>query len=191
MNLRTIACSVLVLGGCATARGDLPEERPVLKIAYYRPLPNPRTKKPEPTYRAIMSNSWKQMYAENPREPLVAAAPKKVFKGFMFDNHLKPIYRHLVDLGIHSLPWRNPDDIDPREAYTQSLKTPPGGEAFVRIITVATDTWARSWDYREMQRAGLDAQRLFIRCERFISKAVDSNTIQVDIRTERIRPRGR
>ncbi len=54
----------------------------ILRIAYFRANPNVKTKKPEPTYRVVMSESWRERFGENPVDPLIMAAPGKVFKGF-------------------------------------------------------------------------------------------------------------
>src|SRR5438046_284205 len=92
MSWRSTAFKVLAIAGVAalapgcggtsgsTRPDEVPSEGP-LKISYYRTNPEPKTKRPEPTFKVLMSNSWRDLFGESPRDPLTKAAPGKIFKG--------------------------------------------------------------------------------------------------------------
>src|ERR1051325_11417935 len=71
----------------------------ILKISYFRGLPDGKTKKPEPIYRVIMSESWRDRVGESPREPLAKAAPGKLYVGFLSDAEVASYFQKLQEFG--------------------------------------------------------------------------------------------
>src|SRR6185295_12224220 len=64
------------------------EDPIVIKISYFRALQEPKTRRLEPHFRVVMSDSWKDRMGESPREPLARAAPGKVYSGFQPDAQM-------------------------------------------------------------------------------------------------------
>ena len=185
MSLRSIVFSLLVLpvaAGCGGGGGrsfnfdDGPAVEGAFKISYFRAYPAARTKKPEPTFRVVMSETWKDRIGDNPRNPLIQAAPGKIFKGFMFDRDILRLYKQLKGFGLHKLKYRDPKEWDFREM--NRLARDPTQTSFTRVITVGTDAWARSYYYRD-QQFSTDSIEAFVKCESFVSRIVDSNSTWV------------
>jgi hypothetical protein len=160
----------------ATRTEELPSEGP-LKISYFRTNPEPKTKRPEPTFKALMSNSWKDMYGESPRDPLARAAPNKVFKGFDADIVLARYIRDLKSRGLDQLKSHNSDDANPTLVFQQA--TGPIDRDHPRIITVGTDKSSRSYSFHE--QGSEELYKVFIKCEMLVSAIMDGHVMQVKI----------
>lgn len=191
MSSRSIASRVLVLLGIAAlspACGsggsgrteEVPSEGP-LKIAYYRTNPDPKTKRPEPTFKAVMSYSWRDMFGESPRDPLVKAAPNKVFKGFDADVVIARYVRDLKGRGLDQLQSRNADDASPATIYQQA--TAPLDRDHPRIITVGTDKSSKSYSFHDQKTE--EQARTFINCEKLVSAIMDGHVMLVTIEKPR------
>ncbi len=184
MNVRLICVGVFaaLLFGCGgRSRGEnLPQVSDVLKIAIFRSYPDQRSNtKLAPTYRAVMSESWRQQIGESPRDPFSKAAPGKVYKGFLSDRRVRLIYEELVDLGLHTLRASGPDDYNPKDLYKQA--TNPGESLLTRIIVVGTNEWTLCFLRKDQILAGEEQPaRTFADCEKFVLKLVSSTTILVE-----------
>lgn len=189
MSTRSIASSLavlllLALPGCGdggtAVRTDDSSPGDVLKISYFRVNPEPKTKKPEPTYKVVMSEGWRQAMGENPRELFAKAAPNKVFKGFANDPVMAKYIRELRGLGLDQLRFQNPDACNPTELYQKAMG--PKGD-LARIITVGTDKSAKSYYFADQPSE--DLARVFIRCEMLVSQIMDGHTLSVRVVTPR------
>src|SRR5215831_2295254 len=94
-----VALALSSCGGTEVRPEDVPGGD-ILKISYYRVNVEAKTRRPEPTYRVVLSDSWKVTLGENPRETLPAAAPNQVFKGFAKDTEVRRFIEKLRDLGL-------------------------------------------------------------------------------------------
>src|SRR6185503_12582386 len=91
--LRLAAAAALALGipacggstGGTVAEPSSSDDPAILKLSYFRALPEPKTKKLEPNYRVVMSESWRDRMGDGPREPLAKAAPGKIYMGYVPD----------------------------------------------------------------------------------------------------------
>ena len=175
-------------GGSSPVAPDDQERLAILKISYYRALTHPKTQKLEATYRVIMSTSWQDRIGESPRDPFVKAAPGKLFRGFLKDTLMMSYVRELREkLEIDRLISANTDDQNSLDLLARA--TNPQETTFMRAITIATDRGSKSYFFRDQQRSGkVELVEIFLRCERYISRLVDSNTIQVEITTDRASP---
>ena len=192
MSMRSIASSLaalfllLALPGCGdggtAVRSDDSATGDVLKISYFRVNPEPKTKKPEPTYRVVMSEGWRQAMGESPREPFAKAAPNKVFRGFANDPQMARYVRELKDLGIERLKPRNPDDFNPTELYQKAMN--PQSTEFTRVITVGNDKAAKSYYYQD-QQSSKELIEIFYKCEILTSRIMDGHTLSVRVVTPR------
>ena len=188
MSTRSIASSlgILLLAACGGGGGGTavrPDENlsgEVLKISYFRVNPEPKTKRPEPTYRVVMSEGWRQTMGEGPREPFAKAAPNKVFKGFANDPVMAKYIRELRGLGLDQLRFQNPDDANPTDLYQKAMG--PRGD-LQRIITVGTDKSARSYYFTD--QPGDELAKIFIKCEILASAIMDGHTLSVRVVTPR------
>ncbi len=185
MSWRSIALSAagaLILAGCAVPR-TLPwgEFGEVLKISYYRVNTDPRTKKLDPTYRVVMSNSWRDVKGESPGEPIGRAAPGRVYRGFVGDARMRSYFEELVRLGIGRLQPVEPESINPHELHR--LATNPAEHEYTRVITIGTDRWHKSFTFRDQQRTGdIGLVETFVRCERRVAMMVqESILVQVEV----------
>ncbi len=183
LNWGAIACSALLASGCAGGGGagdGEPEAGEILKISYFRPHPNPKTKKPEPTYKVVMSEAWRDRVGEFPREPFAKAAPGASYKGFMGDLDMKRFYQMLRSKGIGTLRASDPDAYNPQDLNKSAVdprQYDPQGQPYVRIITVGTDQWHRSYALRDQQVVSTEAVEAFLRCEKLVVAMVQSSLL--------------
>ncbi|HYF01421.1 MAG TPA: hypothetical protein VEJ18_21035 [Planctomycetota bacterium] len=171
--------SLVVVAGCASgdasgrsASGDAPAGDPegaILKVAYFRAYAEPRTKRLEPTYKAVMTNSWREKLGESPRDGLVKAAPGKLFLGFLSDAELRKYVRILKDFGLDTLEHVDTDSLNPAEL--QRLSLDPKETSFTRIITVADEKGSRSYTFKGQPTT--DQRAAFIKCEAFVLRIVE------------------
>lgn len=190
MNLRSIASRLAALGfaalllpscgGGSDVRNDESLAGDILKISYYRVNPEPKTKRPEPTYRVVLSKSWQDRIGDNPREPLAKAAPKQVYKGFPEDPVMRRYVDKLRSIGLDQLKSRSPDEVNPQALY-QLAMDPTKGNA-VRVITVGTDKAAKSY-FAADQPSGNESD-IFIKCEMYIVQIMAGHTIKLEIVTD-------
>lgn len=206
MSWRNIGCNLFLgalVAGCAgsggvstmDSSGAPAEVSGAFKISYFRAYPAPRTRKLEPTFRVVMSESWRDRVGDGPRNPLIQAAPGKIFKGFMFDRDMRRMYEFLKKFGIHKLKARDPEEWNFREM--NMLAKHPQHTSFIRVITIGSDKWAKSYYYRD-QNVGPGSEeeikeriKIFVKCEAFVSRVVDSNSIQIQTKSRPLfrRPR--
>lgn len=181
MSLRTIACRILASGlvllaacggsgGGASAGPDLPEEGAVVKMSYFRALPEPRTKKLEAVFRVVMSETWRDRMGDGPREPLAKAAPGKVYMGYVQDRDMVKYVKKLKELGLDDLKARDPSELKPDDFNRMALN--PQETSFTRVLTVGVDKTAKSYWYRD-QQISKDMIEKFVKCETFISRACE------------------
>ena len=180
-RLAALGTAAWVLPSCGgtsgSARSDETPQEGALKIAYFRSNPDPKTKRPEPTFKVLMSYSWQSVLGEGPRDPLIKAAPGKIFKGFAADVVVARYIARLKDLGLDRLQSRNPDDQNPSTVYQQALA--PAERDHPRIITVGTDKAARSYFFQD--QATEEQTRTFIACERLASAIMDGHVMLVTV----------
>ena len=188
MSWRSTRCSLLLaaLLGCAPSgssdSSDAPaEEGSPLKISYFRAYPEPKTKKLEATYKAVMSATWRERVGESPRDPLVKAAPGKLYLGFLSDVELAKYHRILKEFGIEKLRSQETDGLNPQllnRLALDSTKT-----SFTRVITIASDKKSRSYYYPDQQASGdPELIQIFVKCESFVLRIVEYS-IQVGVST--------
>jgi hypothetical protein len=167
-------------GGSAEVRTEENPRGDLLKISYYRVNPEPKTKRPEPTYRVLMSRSWQDQLGENPREPFPKAAPNQVYKGFEEDAVVRRYVNKLRSLGLDQLHPRNPDEVNPQALYATAMN--PANQKPPRVITVGTDKSAKSYFSTE-QEEGTQSE-IFIKCEMYVVSVMAGSTIKVQIVTD-------
>lgn len=165
MNWRITSCSLLLLAGCASGGTSGPAGG-VLKISYYRSNLDPKTKKRVPTYRVVMSESWKKEVGESPREPFGRAAPGMVYVGFVPDGHMGRYLEALRKAGLEQLAPREPESFTPQDLHR--LASHPEQGEYMRIITVGTDAWHKSYFYKDQQVSPEQINR-FRECEKIVS----------------------
>jgi hypothetical protein len=198
MNFRNTVCRLLALAGLAVAipscaGGGTTREDPaseggeILKISYYRAYPEPRTKRLEPMYRVVMSESWRDRMGESPKEPIARGAPGKIYVGFLSDAELSRYVKQLKSFGLEDLEPRNPDQLNPDEFRRKALDA--NETSYTRVITVGSDKGAKSYYYRD-QQVRKDLIEKFVKCEAFVSR-ISENSIQVRTMSEPIVPRER
>ena len=192
MSLPSIVSKVALLGllaalqpGCGGGETtptvpDTADGLAILKITYFRALPEPKTKRPEPTFRAVMSESWRDRVANGPREPLAKAAPGKVYMGYISDAEMSRYVKKLKELGIDDLKPSKPEDYDPDLFGRKAVN--PQETSFTRVFTVGDDKGSKSYYYRDQQTAK-DLIEKFVKCEAFIARACE-NSINVSARTD-------
>jgi hypothetical protein len=202
---RTSWCSLLLLvaGGStllttscgpsttSSSSAAPPEGEPdPLKVAYYRAYPEPKTQRLEASYRAVMSQGWKDRVGESPREVLMKAAPKKVFTGFLSDAELRRYVKLLKDNGLEKMKAVDSDSFNPQEFHQRALH--PKESEFTRVITVATDKVSRSYYYRD-QQSSPELINTFRQCEKIIARITEySMKVEVIIpEKDRVIPRDR
>jgi len=172
MSWRGIVLSLAAgAAGCAGGGESLPwgETGDALKISYYRVNVDPRTKRLEPTYRVVMSNSWKEIRGETPGEPFARAAPGRVFTGFVTDAQMRTFFRDLARNGIGRLRAVEPESFTSADLLRKALD--PAESEFTRILTIGTDRWHKSFYYRHQQEAR-ELIETFVRCERLVAMMV-------------------
>lgn len=197
MSWRSIVSKALLLalvagpgsgcGGDAGGTGtvvDSPDGIAILKISYFRSLPEQKTKRPEPTFRSVMSESWRDRVADGPREPLAKAAPGKVYLGYVLDAEMARYVKRLKEFGMDDLKSRAPEDFNPDDFNRKALNTQE--TSFTRVFTVGSDKGAKSYYYRDQQASGrTELIEKFVKCEAFVARACE-NSIQVRTMTDPI-----
>jgi len=167
-------------GSSAQLSPDNPEGIAILKITYFRALPEAKTKRPEPTFRAVMSESWRDRVADGPREPLAKAAPGKVYMGYVTDAEMVRYVKKLKEMGLDDLKASRPEDYDPDLFSRKSLN--PSETSYTRVFTVGDEKGAKSYYYRDQQTA-TDLIQKFVKCEAFVARACE-NSINVRATTD-------
>lgn len=188
----------LVLAGCGSP-GAAPEsagllegsledpEAAILKVSYYRAYVEPRTKRLEPTYKAVMSEGWREKMGESPRDHLVKAAPGKLYIGFLGDARLRKAWELLKEMGIDRLRSIDTDRLPP-PAELQRLALNPQRTEFTRIITLADENGSRSYYYPD-QQVSADLIKTFVECEKLVLRIVE-HSIHITVgATHRVFPR--
>ena len=191
MSWRVIASSLLALAGCSsgTLTADVAPEGEALKISYFRSNINPSARKYEPTYKVIMSDTWRDRVGQAPREPFGKAAPGAVYVGYLPDRQVKGYFQKLKDLGIDGLVASEPESYDPQALY-KDAKDPHWSE-YARVFTIGTDAWHKSYSFRDQQRSGdLRKVETFVKCERLVAMMVQmalhtQTEVQPVFRTDR------
>jgi hypothetical protein len=160
-------------GGCSRGGGGADEEPKALKISYFRALPEPKTKKLEPTYRVVMSNSWRDRVGEGPREPFPKAAPGRIYLAFLSDRDVAKHLALLEGFGLSRLKPRKPEEFRPEELNRLSLD--PKETSFTRIFTVGDEKSHRSYSYRDHHKPGLEELiPVFTKIEAAVSRICES-----------------
>jgi len=192
MSMRSIVSKVAVLallvalhpgcgdGGTTQTLPDTPDGLAILKITYFRSLPEQKTKRPEPTFRAVMSESWRDRVADGPREPLAKAAPGKIYMGYVSDAEMSRYVKRLKELGIDDLKPSRPEDYDPDKFSRLALN--PNETSFTRVFTVGDEKGAKSYYFRD-QQTSKELIEKFVSCEKFVSRACE-NSINVRTTTD-------
>lgn len=189
MSLRSttykLALALLALAapGCGGGGGGgatIPESADglyILKITYFRSMPEQRTKRPEPTFRAVMSESWRDRVANGPREPIAKAAPGQIYLGYIPDSEMVRYVKRLKEFGIDELKSRKPEDFNPDEFNRLAMNAQES--AFTRVFTVGDDKTAKSYYYKDQQLSGQkELVEKYVKCEAFVARACE-NTIKV------------
>lgn len=187
---------LLLVAGCGpsttSSTSEVPPEAEAdpLKVAYYRAYPDPKTKRLEASYRAVMSHGWKDRVGESPREILMKAAPGKVFTGFLSDAELRRYVKLLKDNGLEKLTPRDSDSFNPQEIHQFALH--PKESEYTRVITVATDKGSKSYYYRDQQKTA-ELINTFRQCEKIIARITEySMKVEVIVpEKDRVIPRNR
>ena len=185
-RLAALALAAGLLPSCGAEIRDESLGGDILKISYYRVNPEAKTKRPEPTYRVLLSNSWHDHVGENPREPYPQAAPGQVYKGFADDIVVRRYLDKLQGMGLLSLRARNPDDVNSRALLSMAIdpKEMDSKEGYyTRVITVGTDKGAKSYFYRDQQTSP-EGIETFRTCERYVASVMAGHTIKVQVLTD-------
>jgi hypothetical protein len=187
MSLRIIASRwallallATFLSGCAGEDSGSPDGIAILKLSYFRSMPDPRSKKLEPTFRTVMSESWRDRMGDGPREPLAKAAPGKIYMGYVSDVEMTRYLKRLREFGIDDLKSMDPAEVKPDDF--NRLAQHPQESSFTRIFTVGSDKGSKSYWFRQ-QQTSKDLIEKFVKCEAFISRACE-NSIQVRTLTD-------
>lgn len=169
---RVLCGAALLLASCGGGgtNSDLPEEGAIVKMSYFRALPEPRTKKLEAVFRVVMSETWRDRMGDGPREPLAKAAPGKIYMGYVPDRDMVRYYKKLKELGLDDLKSRDPGELKPADFSRMALDAQE--TAFTRVLTVGVDKTAKSYWYRD-QQVSKDLIEKFYKCEMFISRACE------------------
>jgi hypothetical protein len=193
MNWRSIVFRAAGLGfllalhpGCGgesqQAVPDTVDGLAILKITYFRALPEAKTRRPEPTFRAVMSESWRDRVANGPREPLAKAAPGRVYMGYISDSEMFHYVKRLREMGIDDLKASKPEDYDPDLFGRKAVN--PTETSFTRVFTVGDDKGSKSYYYRDQQTSP-DLIQKFVKCEAFVARACE-NSINVSATTDQM-----
>ena len=176
--LRLAAAAALALGipacggstGGTVAEPSSSDDPAILKLSYFRALPEPKTKKLEPNYRVVMSESWRDRMGDGPREPLAKAAPGKIYMGYVPDAQMVRYVKKLKELGIDDLIAKPSESLNP-EAFSR-LALNPQETSFTRVLTLGDEKGSRSYYYRD-QQTSKELIEKFVKCETFISRACE------------------
>lgn len=169
-------------GGSTQAVPDTDDGLAILKITYFRAFPEAKTKRPEPTFRAVMSESWRDRVADGPKEPLAKAAPGKIYLGYVPDAEMARYVKRLREMGLDELAASKPEDYDPDKFSRLALNATE--TSFTRVFTVGDEKGARSYYYRDQQKSGrTELIEKFVKCEAFVARACE-NSINVRTTTD-------
>ena len=190
MSWRSIVSSAAVLvllagcgdGGTSQTVSEGTDGLAILKISYFRAMPEPKTKRPVPTFRAVMSESWRDRVADGPKEPLAKAAPNQVYLGYISDSEMSRYVKRLKEMGIDDLKASRPEDYDPDLFSRKALN--PQETSFTRVFTVGDEKGARSYYYRD-QQTSKELIEKYVKCEAFVSRASE-NSVNWSTRTDPI-----
>lgn len=193
MSCRTIVCRLAAAAALAMSAqacggpsgGTIAEQSSsddpfIFKMSYFRALPEPRTKKLEPHFRVVMSESWRDRMGESPREPLAKAATGRIYMGYVPDGHMSRYEKKLKELGLDDLKSRATETLDPEAFGRLSLNS--AETTFTRVFTVGNDKGSKSYYYRD-QQTSRDLIEKFVKCETFISRACEY-AIQVTTKSD-------
>jgi hypothetical protein len=174
-RLAAVAALALALPACGGSTGStVPEpssdDPAILKLSYFRALPEPKTKKLEPNFRVVMSESWRDRMGDGPREPLAKAAPGKIYMGYVPDAQMVRYVKKLKELGIDDLKPQPAESLNP-DAFAR-LALNPQETSFTRVITIGDEKGSRSYYYRDQQSSREQIEK-FVKCETFISRACE------------------
>ena len=173
-------------GGGSRKGGSSGEVGEIIKISYFRGYPDPRSKKLVATYRAVMSESWRDRIGENLKEPLARAASGSIYVGFLTDAEMARYVAKLRELGLDQL-----EESDPKQYQAQEMRRRALDEqqsSYTRVITLATDTWEKSYAYADHHvEASKDRIPVFTRCEAFVARLCEYS-IQVRTMTDPLVP---
>ena len=173
-RLAGAALLALALPACGGSNGTVAEsssdDPAILKLSYFRALPEPKTKKLEPNFRVVMSESWRDRMGDGPREPLAKAAPGKIYMGYIPDVQMVRYVKKLKELGIDDLKAQPTESLNPDAFARMALN--PQETSFTRVITVGDEKGSRSYYYRD-QQTSKDLIDKFYKCEIFISRACE------------------
>jgi hypothetical protein len=180
-----LALLALLHPGCGGGGGATLPESPdglyILKITYFRPLPEQKTRRPNPTFRAIMSESWRDRVANGPREPLAkAASPKEIYLAYLSDRELYGFVKKLKEMGVDDLKASKPEDYDPDLFRRKALD--PTESSFTRVFTIGDDKGSKSYYYKDQQTAKELIEK-FVKCEAFVARACE-NSISTNVTTD-------
>ena len=182
MSWKTIVCRLaaaavlaLAVPACGGSNGGAvsessPDDPAILKLSYFRALPEPKTKKLEPNFRVVMSESWRDRMGDGPREPLAKAAPGKIYMGYIPDVQMVRYVKKLKELGIDDLKPQPTESLNP-EAFAR-LALNPQETSFTRVLTIGDEKGSRSYYYRDQQGSREQIEK-FVKCETFISRACE------------------
>jgi hypothetical protein len=161
-----------LLSACGGGSGPGPssDDPIILKISYFRALPDPKTKRLEPNYRVVMSESWHDRMGEGPREPLAKAAPGRIYMGYVPDVRMAKYMSRLKEFGMDDLKSRNPDELKPDDFGRLAIN--PQETNFTRIFTVGNEKGAKSYYFRDQQTSKESIEK-FVKCEAFIMRACE------------------
>ena len=169
-----VALAVPACGGSTTggtvAEPSSPDDPAILKLSYFRALPEPKTKRLEPNFRVVMSESWRDRMGDGPREPLAKAAPGKIYMGYVPDVQMVRYVKKLKELGIEDLVAKPTESLNP-EAFSR-LALNPQETSFTRVLTIGDEKGSRSYYYRD-QQTSKELIEKFVKCETFISRACE------------------
>lgn len=179
--LALLAAAALPACGGTTGTLEPDGDELILKISHFRSFENPQNKRPEPTYKVVLSESWKDRIGEGAREPFPKAAPTNIYRGSAPDAKMRHYLGKLREYGLDLLSGRDPDSFNPQELNRLALH--PVEAQFTRVITVGTDKSAKAYYYREQQ--GSKAQiEAFFRCEAFVISIMNGHTVKAGTRSD-------
>jgi len=194
MSSRSIAFRLAALGflaalhpGCggsdSPAVADTPDGLYIAKITYFRALAE-KGKRPEATFRAVMSESWRDRVADGPKEPLAKAAPGKIYLGYIPDSEMFRYVKRLKEFGLNDLKASKPEDHNPEEFNRKALN--PAETSFTRVFSVGDEKGTRSYYFRDQQASGQkELVEKFVKCESFVIRACE-NSVNWSVSTDPI-----
>jgi hypothetical protein len=193
-KLTGLALLALLVPACGGATSGTIVEEPsssddpfVFKMSYFRALPEPKTKRLEPHFRVVMSESWRDRMGESPKEPLAKAAPGRIYMGYIPDAHMVRYEKKLKELGLDDLTPRATETLDPEALGRKAVHSDE--TSFTRVITIGNAKGSKSYYYRD-QQTSKDLIEKFIKCETFISRACEY-AIQVSTKSDPLPTRPR